>query len=138
MPIAKIIGRVNAGVCDMFSGILCGLHTKKDIIVENKKQYSVTVKGLLLFRIAIFVRILYAAYDIPDKKPIAIPRGLNLSPPIIPDTRPQPITMAATDIVLSGVSFSPKNNTEYIITSMGAVYIRTTAVETEVICIEEK
>ena len=87
--------------------------------------------------IEIFVRILYAPYASPDNAPIMMPKASNFKPPITPDTRQQPISISTTDISLRWDSFSPRNSIENIITYIGAVYIRMTAVEIDAACIEE-
>ena len=61
---------------------------------------------------------------------------LKVSPERIPETSIQPKIMAIRQSSFFLVSFSPRKETEYAITKAGAVYISTTAVDTEVICME--
>ena len=74
----------------------------------------------------------------PDKSPIAMPKTLIFKSPIIPDTKQHPMLTEIIDISLPSEKRSPRKDTENIITSIGAVYISTTAVEIEVICIARK
>ena len=127
----KIIGSIEIGVLIITSEIPDGFENKSEKTAIKTKLYILADTGFDLWRISILVMMLYVLYEIPAPKPKSIPFKLYVIPPITPDTRHDPVITRISEINFTFVNFSPKKRTEYIITKTGAVYISTTAVDTE-------